>query len=124
MKPIRAWCFSGCSATAVRYRRGSSRCGKIAVFSTRSWRASFGSSGRLGATDRHVLGDYLDSVRDVKCEYTAPKQANETTPLPAVEQPSGIPEEYDAHARLLMDLLHLALSRDVTVSAACRSDAS
>jgi hypothetical protein len=69
---------------------------------------------RLGATDRHVMGDYLDSVRDVEMRIQRAEQVNETTPLPPVDQPSGIPEEYDAHAKLLMDLLHLAYQGDVT----------
>ena len=69
---------------------------------------------RLGVSDRHVMGDYLDSVREVEQRIQRAVQANAVTPLPAVEQPSGIPEEYDAHAKLLMDLLLLAYQGDVT----------
>jgi hypothetical protein len=69
---------------------------------------------RLGVSDRMVMGDYLDSVRDVESRIQRAEQSNETTPLPAVEQPSGVPEEYDAHAKLLMDLLHLAFQGDIT----------
>jgi hypothetical protein len=69
---------------------------------------------RLGVTDRLVMGDYLDSVRDVEARIQRAEQSNETTPLPAVEQPSGVPDEYDAHAKLLMDLLHLAYQGDIT----------
>jgi hypothetical protein len=69
---------------------------------------------RLGVSDRQVMGDYLDSVRDVEQRIQRAERANESTPLPAVEQPSGIPDEYDAHARLLLDLLHLAYRGDVT----------
>jgi hypothetical protein len=69
---------------------------------------------RLGVSDRNVMGDYLDSVRDVESRIQRAEQSNETTPLPAVEQPSGVPEEYDAHAKLLMDLLHLAYQGDIT----------
>lgn len=63
---------------------------------------------RLGVTDRAVMGDYLDSVREVEQRIVRAERANALTPLPAVEQPSGIPDEYDAHAQLLMDLLLLA----------------
>ncbi len=69
---------------------------------------------RLGIGDRRVMGDYLDSVRDVEKRIQRAEQANATTPLPAVEQPSGVPETYDAHAKLLMDLLLLAWQGDVT----------
>ena len=69
---------------------------------------------RLGVADRQVMGDYLDSVRDVEQRIQRAERANASSPLPAVEQPSGIPDEYDAHARLLLDLLHLAYQGDVT----------
>jgi hypothetical protein len=69
---------------------------------------------RLGVADRTVMGDYLDSVRDIETRIQRAELSNATTPLPAVEQPSGVPEEYDAHAKLLMDLLHLAYQGDIT----------
>ena len=46
---------------------------------------------RLGAADRTAMGDYLDSVREVEQRIGRAERANATTPLPAVEQPSGIP---------------------------------
>jgi hypothetical protein len=69
---------------------------------------------RLGVSDRTVMADYLDSVREVEQRIVRAERANATTPLPAVEQPSGIPEEYDEHAKLLMDLLLLAYQGDIT----------
>lgn len=69
---------------------------------------------RLGASDRTVMSDYLDSVREVEQRIARAERANATTPLPAVEQPSGIPDDYDEHAKLLMDLLLLAYQGDIT----------
>jgi hypothetical protein len=69
---------------------------------------------RLGAADRTVMGDYLDSVREVEQRIVHAERANAATPLPVVEQPSGIPEEYDEHAKLLMDLLLLGYQGDIT----------
>jgi uncharacterized protein DUF1552 len=69
---------------------------------------------RLGAGDRTVMGDYLDSVREVEQRIVRAERANAATPLPAVEQPSGIPEDYDEHAKLLMDLLLLGYQGDIT----------
>jgi hypothetical protein len=69
---------------------------------------------RLGVQDRAVMGDYLDSLRDVEERIQRAERADAVTPLPAVEQPSGIPDEYDAHAKLLMDLLLLAYQGDIT----------
>jgi hypothetical protein len=69
---------------------------------------------RLGVGDRALMGDYLDSVREVEQRIVRAERANAVTPLPAVEQPSGVPDEYDAHAKLLMDLLLLAYQGDIT----------
>ena len=69
---------------------------------------------RLGASDRTAMADYLDSVREVEQRIQRAERANATTPLPAVEQPSGIPDEYDEHAKILMDLLLLAYQGDIT----------
>jgi hypothetical protein len=69
---------------------------------------------RLGAADRTAMGDYLDSVREVEQRIARAERANATTPLPAVEQPSGIPDDYDEHAKLLMDLLLLGYQGDIT----------
>ena len=69
---------------------------------------------RLGVSDQTVMGDYLDSVREVEQRIQRAERTNESAPLPSVEQPSGIPEEYDEHAKMLFDLLHLAYQGDVT----------
>ena len=69
---------------------------------------------RLGVADREVMSDYLESVREVEQRIQRAERTNATSPLPSIEQPSGIPDEYDAHARLLIDLLHLAYQGDVT----------
>jgi hypothetical protein len=69
---------------------------------------------RLGASDRTAMADYLDSVREVEQRIGRAERANATTPLPTVEQPSGIPDDYDEHAKLLMDLLLLGYQGDIT----------
>jgi hypothetical protein len=69
---------------------------------------------RLGLGDRHVMGEYLDSVRDVERRIQRAEQTNATSPLPTSDPPTGVPDGYDAHAKLLMDLLILAYRGDVT----------
>jgi hypothetical protein len=69
---------------------------------------------RLGVADQTVMGDYLESLREVEQRIQRAESANASTPLPSLEQPSGVPEEYDDHAKLLFDLLHLAYQGDVT----------
>jgi hypothetical protein len=68
----------------------------------------------LGLADRHVMGEYLDSLRDVERRIRRAEENNASSPLPAAEAPTAVPEEYDAHAKLLMDLLVLAYRADIT----------
>ena len=69
---------------------------------------------RLGAGDRRTVTEYLDSVREIERRIQKAEQNNASTPLPSLEQPSGVPEGYDEHAKLLMDLLVLGYQADVT----------
>jgi hypothetical protein len=69
---------------------------------------------RLGVGDRRSVTDYLEAVREVERRIQKAEQNNATTPLPTVTQPAGVPEDYDEHAKLLMDLLMLAFQADVT----------
>ena len=67
----------------------------------------------LGTGDRGKLGEYLEAVRDVERRIqTAERQS--TRELPVVEQPMGIPDSFEAHARLMYDLLALAYQCDLT----------
>jgi hypothetical protein len=69
---------------------------------------------RLGTGDRRTLTEYLDAVREVELRIQKVEASHATTPLPPLEQPAGVPDEFDAHAGLLMDLLLLAYRADVT----------
>jgi Protein of unknown function (DUF1552) len=67
----------------------------------------------LGRSDRGKLTEYLEAVRDVERRIqTAERQS--TRALPVVAQPMGIPDTFDAHARLMYDLLALAYQCDLT----------
>ena len=70
--------------------------------------------GSLGASDRARVDQYVDSVREVERRIQrAEAQAGESTfTLP--DRPVGIPETYDEHARLLLDLLLLTYQADIT----------
>ncbi len=69
---------------------------------------------RLGLGDRRTVTDYLDAVREVERRIQKEEQNNANAPLPTILQPAGVPEEYDEHAKLLMDLLLLAYQADAT----------
>jgi Protein of unknown function (DUF1552) len=68
---------------------------------------------QLGSADNRRIDDYLASLRDVerriqKAEEQSSKQ------LPDVTQPSGIPDSFEQHVRLLYDLQLLAYQSDLT----------
>ena len=68
---------------------------------------------RVGAADATRVAEYLDSVREVERRVRAMEsQTLETLALPDV--PSGVPDSYDEHVRLMYDLQVLAYRADVT----------
>ena len=69
-------------------------------------------SRRLGQSDRHKLGEYLESVRSIEQQI---EQA-ERFPLPdaTMAPPKGIPENYQDHMRLMFDLMAIAFQTDST----------
>lgn len=72
-----------------------------------------GLNQKLGSTDRLKLGEYLEAVRDVERRIqTAETQGSRE--LPVVDQPMGIPDTFQAHSRIMFDLLALAYQTDLT----------
>lgn len=61
--------------------------------------------GRLGATDRDKLDDYLTSLRAVERRLAAFDQFQAD---PQSAMPAGVPADYEEHMRLMADLLVLA----------------
>ena len=69
---------------------------------------------RVGPSDRLVVSDYLDSVRDVEQRIQRTEKRNANSDLPQVEMPTGVPDAFDDHVKLLLDLLHLAYQAEIT----------
>ena len=69
---------------------------------------------QLGIRDLTMLEEYLDAIREIERRIQRAEQNNDVTPLPELAQPSGIPDDYDEHAKLLHDLLVLAFQAGVT----------
>ena len=69
--------------------------------------------GILGPSDRTKLSEYVDAVHDVERRIQT-AEAQSSRELPLVDEPSGMPDDYGAHAKLLMDLLALAYQTDLT----------
>jgi hypothetical protein len=69
---------------------------------------------RLGAGDRVKVAEYLDSMREIERRIqVAEKQSGESL-LELPGRPIGVPEAYDEHAKLMIDLAVLAFQADVT----------
>jgi hypothetical protein len=74
-------------------------------------------SAQVGGHDKQKIDEYLASVREIERRLeNAEKMVASASPAPALnyEIPEGIPESYEAHARLMMDMLVLAFQTDVT----------
>jgi len=69
---------------------------------------------RLGISDRRMVSDYLESIRELEGRIQRVEKNNATSPLPTVDQPAGVPDEFDEHVKLLVDMLHLAFQGDIT----------
>jgi Protein of unknown function (DUF1552) len=68
----------------------------------------------LGAADRHIVTDYVDSVREAERRIQVAERQNGASPLTLPDRPVGVPESYDDHAKLMFDLTALAFQADVT----------
>jgi hypothetical protein len=70
-------------------------------------------SSDLGAEDKSKLAEYLGAVRDIerRIEKAEMQSANE---LPLVPRPTGVPHDFQEHARLMIDLQVVALQTDLT----------
>ena len=68
---------------------------------------------KLGAADNRKVNDYLASLRDVERRIQKAEEQS-SKELPDVPQPAGIPDNFDAHVRLLYDLQLLAYQSDIT----------
>ena len=68
---------------------------------------------RLGPDDRSRVGEYLEAIRDLERRI----QRIEADAVAQVEVPAapvGVPDDVDAHIRLMLDLQVLAYQADVT----------
>ena len=67
----------------------------------------------LGPRDQVKLDEYLHAVRDVerRIQMAERQTARE---LPAMDQPAGVPDSFEAHAKLMFDLQVLAWQADLT----------
>jgi hypothetical protein len=71
---------------------------------------------QVGTADQRKLDQYLTGVREVekRIQNAVPAVA---LPTSAIARPSGIPEDFDEHLRLMTDLMVLAFQTDSTRAA-------
>jgi Protein of unknown function (DUF1552) len=69
---------------------------------------------KVGAQDRTKIDQYLDSVREVERRIQNAEQKSSGSPMPRLERPTSVPENWEEHVKLMYDLQVLALQADVT----------
>lgn len=75
--------------------------------------------GGLCASDRAKLTEYLEAIRDIERRIQRAEAQNATEKIPNMERPTAIPEAFEEHARLMMDLMVIAYQTDMTRVVSC-----
>ena len=73
-----------------------------------------GYQKKLGAGDRVKVNEYLDTVREVERRIHLSQQQSDSAALPDLNRPTAVPEEWEDHVKLMIDLQTLALQADLT----------
>jgi hypothetical protein len=66
----------------------------------------------LGASDKRTVDDYTTEVREIERRIQLAGKASGA--VPSIEEPQGIPDDYDKHINLHYDLTTLAFKADIT----------
>ncbi len=69
--------------------------------------------GKLGPPDRNRVAEYLDTVREIERRIQlSEKQSQSNLDVPS--SPSGIPDSYEEHTKLMCDLMAVAFQANIT----------
>ena len=68
----------------------------------------------LGSADRARISDYLDNVREIERRIQKAEQQASNSALTVPDQPIGVPESFEEHAKLMFDLQAVAYQADIT----------
>jgi hypothetical protein len=71
-----------------------------------------GLKKNVGAHDRTTLDQYTDEVREIERRLDLAAKASEVAP--SINEPSGIPSNFDDHIKMHYDLVTLAFKADIT----------
>jgi hypothetical protein len=69
---------------------------------------------KIGPSDRNKLSEYLEAIRDIERRIQKAEQQSAEIKLPSMERPSSVPEAFEDHAKLMMDLQVIAWQTDMT----------
>jgi hypothetical protein len=69
---------------------------------------------QLGASDREVMTQYLENVREIERRIQRAEQSQGDEDLQLPSRPAGVPFDYEEHVKLMYDLMVLAYQADVT----------
>jgi hypothetical protein len=70
--------------------------------------------GGLGTGDRNRVAEYLDSVREIERRIQLAERQADNPNLDVPVSPTGIPDDYEEHTRLMFDLMAIAFQADIT----------
>jgi len=68
---------------------------------------------QIGPGDRAVVEEWVDAVREVERRISGVEKRR-TEELPTLERPTGVPERFDEHVKLMYELQWLAFRADLT----------
>ena len=69
---------------------------------------------KLGPSDRVMMEEYLDAVREIERRIQRTVQNKASGALPTAQQPAGVPDTYEEHVDTLFEMLVLAYQADIT----------
>ena len=69
---------------------------------------------KLGPSDRVVMEEYLNAVREIERRIQRTVQNDASGPLPTAQQPVGVPNTYEELVDTLFEMLVLAYQADIT----------
>jgi hypothetical protein len=69
---------------------------------------------KMGSSDRTKLSEYLEAIRDIERRIQKAEQQNASMKIPVIERPGAVPEQFEDHGKLMMDLQVLAFQTDLT----------
>jgi len=68
----------------------------------------------LGTNDRNRVAEYLDTVREIERRIQLSERQNADSTQAIPQSPSGIPDDHEAHTKLMFDLMAIAFQTDIT----------